>query len=434
MNLKLNQFVLVCGAAAALLASGCAEQAGADSATRSPAGGSSALANPNAALLAAMTDRDQLAEGATLDASQAELLDLAFDAVSKMPLNPHVKNRSRAQSKIVEVCLQLDQPRRALAYIERIESTNWLHGAGYADLAYHLAQRGQTSRVSAFLAVATDVAESVEDWRRDRINAKIARTYELLGQQARAAELEAQTDPAEAGELVVARAAMSDSESFYDELNRLSELATSVHFDLRRIALEAHAELFDRAYDNAEQRSLAEQRLKSFWGEMPTFMRLELMFTLIESALDHDDEATALKLTDEATAMKVAATWQPEQGIAYAGRLAGLRFRAGDAVGANTEAAGALAQFDANRESIFNYKRGGVLRPIAEAYQQIGDVAMASELYARAVEDGAENPNARARALDLADTCCSMAINKFAPDERLIARLREIEEALKHPW
>src|SRR6185503_20684098 len=54
---------------------------------------------------------------------QAELLDLAFETVSKMPAVPHIKNRTRAQEEIVEAALALGQPKRARAFSDRIE--NW---------------------------------------------------------------------------------------------------------------------------------------------------------------------------------------------------------------------------------------------------------------------------------------------------------------------
>ena len=70
---------------------------------------------------------------------------VAFAAASAMPLNPHIKNRSRAQEVVVAACLELDQPQRAQRYIEQI--ANWRRGAGYADLAFHQAQQGRIDQV-----------------------------------------------------------------------------------------------------------------------------------------------------------------------------------------------------------------------------------------------------------------------------------------------
>ena len=40
----------------------------------------------------------------------ARLLDLGYSAVSEMPLDPHIKNRSREQYKVVGTALTLDRP------------------------------------------------------------------------------------------------------------------------------------------------------------------------------------------------------------------------------------------------------------------------------------------------------------------------------------
>ena len=86
------------------------------------------------------------------------------------------------------------------------------------------------------------------------------------------------------------------------------------------------------------------------------------------------------------------------------------------------------------RVEIESLWRARTLRPLAEAYQSMGDGAMALALYKRVVADGAENPNARPRAEDLIATCCSMAVHGIQPDETLRARILEIERGLAPPW
>jgi len=78
--------------------------------------------------------------------------------------------------------------------------------------------------------------------------------------------------------------------------------------------------------------------------------------------------------------------------------------------------------------------RAGALRPVAEAYHALGDAKTALAIYRIAVDDGAENPNARPRAEDLTETCISMAVRGVQPDERLLTRIRQIEAGLREPW
>jgi hypothetical protein len=64
----------------------------------------------------------------------------------------------------------------------------------------------------------------------------------------------------------------------------------------------------------------------------------------------------------------------------------------------------------------------------------MGDAKTAREVYARAIDDGVENPNARPRAEDLVATCCSLALQGVEPDAATWSRLRKIHEELREPW
>src|SRR5262245_54547858 len=60
---------------------------------------------------------------APLATFQGELLDFAFDVATAIPIQPHIKDRSRAQEQVVAACLELNLRQRAQGYIERID--NW---------------------------------------------------------------------------------------------------------------------------------------------------------------------------------------------------------------------------------------------------------------------------------------------------------------------
>src|SRR4029434_4824877 len=92
---------------------------------------------------------------------RGELLDLALASASKMPLDPHIKNRSRAQEAVVDACLQLAQPARALSGIQDI--ANWRRGTGYADYALYCAQYGRADDAQHALELAQQVADRPAD-------------------------------------------------------------------------------------------------------------------------------------------------------------------------------------------------------------------------------------------------------------------------------
>ena len=78
--------------------------------------------------------------------------------------------------------------------------------------------------------------------------------------------------------------------------------------------------------------------------------------------------------------------------------------------------------------------RADGLIPVAEAYQAMGDVENAASIYALAIEEGANNPNARPRCDDLVSACLSMVREGFEPSDALIERIEEISKGLEDPW
>lgn len=377
-----------------------------------------------------------------LDAWRLELLDLAFRTASALPLQPHVKNRSRAQASVVDDCIALDQPRRALGYIEQI--TNWRRGAGYADLAFHLAQHGETAAVQPLLDLAEEVSEtaakedsaleSAQDWKKDRIRARIAQTHAWLGRAREAARFAEGAVESESGKVAVVEAMHASADAFDEQMRRLDQVVLTGSFDQQRQALEACAQLFDRFYDDAERRTSAQEKIRTSWTKLPVPVRLELWMELAGFALDHEDASKALDLVQEAHAIMDGARWTPDLQIPMLARLATLRHRAGDAERAHSEVDAALASFDTQREKIVNIDRAGVLRSLAEAYAAMGDASASRKTYARAVEAGVENPNSRPRAEDLAATCRSMARQAVQPGDELLARMQQIHERLGAPW
>jgi len=370
---------------------------------------------------------------APLESYQVELLSIAFDAASAMPANPHVKSRSLVQEMVVTACLELEQPQRALGYIEQID--NWRRGAGYADLAFYCVQHGAMKKnVEPYLSKAAQAAAETEDWRRDRINVKIARTHAYLGQSRWADQLTADVAPVEMGRLAAVKAMISDDDAFDTQMERLDALIAIGHFDILRNSLEACAQLFDRFYTDQTQRCRAEERIRTAWDPLPIAIRIDLLMEMTGSALDHADQAKALALVNEAQGLMDAHEWPPEHGIPMAAKLIALRFRSGGQQQARTGADELRSAFDAEREKIVNICRAGALRPIAEAYQVMGDMAAALAVYKQAVEAGMENPNSRPRAENLAATCCSMAVHAVQPDAELFGRIREICAGLSDPW
>ena len=367
-----------------------------------------------------------------LDAYRLQLLDLAYDTASAMPLTPFIKDRSRAQESVAQACFALQQPQRALKCIEGI--ANWERGAGYADFAFYSVQHGDARDVQRFLDMARQIASAEEDWRRDVVLIKVAKTLELLGQSQQAAELENGMVDAEVGKLEVVRAGRIDDADFDKQFGGLSETLASGIFDRMRNALDACLVLLDRFYDDQSRRELMLKRTNFYANQMPPSIRIDLQEKIAECAIKHGDQSTVATSLKEVQYLVEHYGWLPESRVPLLARVSRLQAMAGDKDAARKSADAAFAMFNAESERIENFDRADALRPIAEAYLILGDSAVALATYKRAVAEGAINPNARPRADDLTATCISMAKCGVEPDAELWVSLRQIRDGLVDPW
>jgi len=402
-----------------------------------------AQANPGAK--ASGADAPVVLQDAPIEPYQIELLELAFKTASSIPNYPHIKTRCGVQADVVAACIELEQLERARAYTEQIG--NWHRGEMEAQLAFHLAQRGQGPAALRLLDQAEQVAKSLriegEDglpegdgeqpaeqaWRRDRIRVEIARTHAVLGDEGKAAQFENGVVDSELGKVDGIRAAHLDEGAFDARLASLEVLLSGSDLDQARTAFEVCAQLYNRFYADVGRRNRVEQAIQAAEHKLPGFLRIDLWIELAQFALDHGDAENALAIVNRAKLIAGSCTE-----VRLVARLARLRYVVGDHEKARAEAQTALGLYEDQRSQIINIYRAGVLRPLAEAFHAMGDIAAARRVYARALEEGVDNPNSRPRAEDLAATVLSMARNACEPDADLKARMYEIFGKLGDPW
>jgi hypothetical protein len=348
-------------------------------------------------------------------------------------VNPHVSDRSTAQDTVVQACLELGQPQRALRCVGGIG--NWRRGTGYADVAFYLVKHGVgKADVEPYLEQARREAAKAEDWRRDRINVRIASTLAYLGENQEADRLATDVVPAETGKVPGVKAMVADANGFEEQMKVLDAMVRPGNFDVVRNVLEIYGQMFGRFYTDEQRRSRIEEKIKASWDKLPIFVRIDLILGMSRSALDHGDQAKALELVNVAQGLVDVSEWPVEYRIPVAAKVAVARFLAGDKVKAHADADASRALFGTEGRKIVNVYKAGAIRPLAEAYQAMGDSAASLELYRRAIEAGVENPNSRPRAEDLAATCCSMALHGVQPDASLWSRIHTIQGGLGEPW
>ncbi len=378
--------------------------------------------------------------------SSEDLLTLAFETASAIPVRPHEKDRARAQEEVVFAAIELGRIDLAKEWVERIDT--WRRGSAYADLAFALAASGESPDLRRYLVLASGIADREADWRRDRIRMKVARVHARLGEVAEARRIAGTLPVEEAGKLDEVRIeampalaiqgdadAVAEAQAAFDaEVDVLDRIVASRTFDPTRHALAAFTALHRRHYATPARRDLVEARIRGGWVLLPIDLRIDLLLSLAENALVAGDSAAAQRFVAEATSMAEAATWIAEHEVPLLGRLAGASQAAGTPEEARRLAVKAIEVFDAKRDTIFDIYRAAALRPVAEAYAAMGDRDTAGSIYRRAIEEGFGNPNARPRALDLSATCISMASSGVLPDAEAATRLREIRGLLTDPW
>ena len=368
---------------------------------------------------------------------QERLLELSFDTASALPRMPHAKTRARLQEELVEACLELGQPQRALRYVEGIE--NWRRGTALADVAFQLARSGDAEGAQRCLEKATALAErpldeDEQEWRRDRIRMKIARAHFVLGDEERASRLEAGVVASESALTSAVKIEVAAPEDVDARVAELDATLATGDLEQSKAVLAAYAELFERFYDDAEHREQVEERIRRGGEKLPPDVRIAPMQSVARVALEHGDRESARAWLEEAVGIVDAARLTAEFRLPLVARLAAQRHQAGDTERARQDLDAAFGAFEAEKDTILDQFRGEVLRPIAEAYQAMGDASSARMVYRLAVKEGARNENARPRAEDLAATCRSMAVCAVEPDAPLWAELETVRKGLRDPW
>ncbi len=363
---------------------------------------------------------------------QVKLLTVAFETATAIPLYPHRQDRARAQEKVVETCLKLDQPARAMDYTDKIK--NWRRGVCYADLAFYCVKNGcDEKQVQPYLDIAVKESTAAAGWRRDNIKMKVARTHSILGNKEKADKFSQDLTESQRGKAGGATADLCDKD-FDQHVKSLEEMIETGNYDMTSNALTSFTELYMRFYKNARRRSVLEKKIMKYSGRLPIIIRIKLHMKLARNAIAHQDRKNALGIINIARNIFDDAKWTLRNKIPLMARLAEIRFLAGDKGKARSDLDAALAIFDENVGDIINIYRADALRPIAESYQTMKDTSAALAVYEKAVEHGVDNPNSKPRARDLSATCCSMALHDVEPDAELWERIQQISDGLGEPW
>lgn len=382
---------------------------------------------------------------------QQALLQLAFDGVSKMPLRPHIKNRSREQQHVVEACLKLNQPELARTFVGEI--SNWQRWMGLANLAFFYAEHGalhdakeELEQVDAAVKLIEDrdrgrvvaVAEnplldSLEGWRLKKVK---ARAYEARSfiRRLPAVQLNDMTfEEATAVALQIDRL-LADSGDYEKTLASLRPYTGNQNFEIIHPALLGMVRLADDFYDSMDVSALLENEILPHFKKTPVFVRVDVLEQLAEVVLKRKDRALALALCEQMDDFIADAMLPPWLHMVEKCRSIDLKIRVGELKTARAEAAVLRDLYEEKSPLIVSIDRVVPLCRLAETFHAAGDEQAALELYDRAVNEAQVNPNSRPRAIDLGEICRSLALHKIKPTAVLMSNLNELNHALGTPW
>ncbi|AQT68791.1 hypothetical protein STSP2_01964 [Anaerohalosphaera lusitana] len=366
------------------------------------------------------------------DDCNEKLLKTAFDVASKIPVDPHIKDRSKAQQKVVGTCLLLDRPHLAVKFIEGIK--NWRQGLCYAEMGLYYAKRHNELKAKKWLGMADMVANEVEDWRKNRINIKVAQIYSWLGKAGEADRIESTLEAGEKGLIESGTITSNPNKTIEEQMHELDEHIATGNFDAVKNSLFAYANIYREKYADTDIRSKVEEKIKFSWKPIPVFIRIELLCELAEAAVDNEDEQKAMDLLKEIQQLLDAYDWPVRHLIPMGARTALLRAKAGNNANAVSKADTLLKLYEDKESSIVDIYKAETLIPLAEAYHSMGQDGRSLSVYRKALLAAFENPNSRPRAEDLSAICCSMALNGIELDKELWGLIFELSNELGQPW
>jgi len=380
-----------------------------------------------------------------LPSSQRELLQLAFDAASKFPVQPHGKNRSRAQEVVVVAAFELGAPEFAVALGAKI--ADWRRGCAYADFAWAMARRGDGARARDYVKLAEGVvrderdAPSAQEWRGDLIQLKIARALSALGDVEAAAKASGAIDQASTHAVDAAwnsaaaeRVAAMTAERAPAEFAALDQGFATMSLGQQAAAMALVARMHEKFFADAALRRACEERVAVTWDKTMPALRLDALAQMVRACHANADGARAAELLTTMRGIVEGHRWRSEDRTPQASRLIELAQLLGQADRARAEAEAALKAYQDERDGIVDIYRAETLRPLALAWFVLGDRERGDGLYALAIEEGMENPNSRPRCDDLVDACVDLARRGIDPSPKTWARLREIQQGLGEPW
>ena len=364
--------------------------------------------------------------------SRDDLLDLAFQISTSIPIEPFASDRARMQALVSQACIKNGSLIQAIQYASRIEG--WRQGELFALIGQQYATANETQRARDFAARAMEVATNEIDWRRERIVIETAKIYLQLGDSGKASALVEGVTQAELGKLETARTAIVLQSQLDNQADMFDKALATKNFDLVRGAIEGYLVWLDRVSEDEIRTTRALTVIDDALPGLPVDLQVKYGIDFADHLHKNLKRDLAILKLDKATEIFSATTFLPEDVAPLGAMIARARIRMGDEQSARLLLQRFYSEYSTRREGIVNLRRAKSLRALAEGFCELGDRDDAIACYTWALEEGTINPNARPRAEDLGATCLSMAEYGIPLTPELKHQIDTIRSSLTYPW
>ncbi len=364
--------------------------------------------------------------------SRDDLLDLAFQISTSIPIEPFASDRARMQALVAQACIKNGSLIQAIQYASKIEG--WRQGELFALIGQQYASANETQPARDFAARAMEVATNETDWRRERIVIETAKIYLQLGDSTKASALVEGATQAELGKIEAARTAIMLESQLDLQADMFDKALATKNFDLARGGIDGYLAWLDRVSEDEIRTTRALKAIDDALPGLPFDLQVKYGIDLADHLHKNLKRDLAILKLDKATEIFSATTFLPEDVAPLGAMIARARIRMGDEQSARVLLQRFYKEHSTRREGIVNLRRATSLRALAEGFCELGDRDDAIACYTWALEEGTINPNARPRAEDLGATCISMAEYGIALTPELMHRIDTIRNSLTDPW
>jgi len=364
--------------------------------------------------------------------SRDDLLDLAFQISTSIPIEPFASDRARMQALVAQACIKNGSLIQAIQYASKIEG--WRQGELFALIGQQYASTNETQLARDFAARAMEVAANEIDWRRERIATETAKIYLQLSDSTKASALVEGATQAELGKIEAARTAIMNESQLDNQADMFDKALATKNFDLARGGIDGYLVWLDRVSQDQTRTTRALKAIDDALPGLPFDLQVKYEIDLADHLHKNLKRDLAILKLDKATEIFLATTFLPEDVAPLGAMIARARIRMGDPQSARVLLKRFYAEHSTRREGITNLRRATSLRALAEGFCELGDRDDAIACYTLALEEGTINPNARPRAEDLGATCISMAEYGIVLTPELKNRIDTIRNSLTDPW